>query len=281
MNSVSVISRQTSWLQRKLCRLKFDEPTSSLSSSARPHFPSLEGATSQLWFGLHGGRAADLAPTLALMPTMGQFVSAFGTPVRADQPEVVKTTIEILRRLKYRPTGGFLLHALADVGSGAGGDRSATGRAGPAGGPGAGGSAEPGGFGLLDSLRRPKPGWQALVDACRPLIAVADPLPASVRGGDRLDLAVHVVNDTRADVEDMQVHARALGPDGRVISEQRWDGTAGADDCVLVGRIAADVPAGQPGTLTVELTLTVGAPSPGPGSTPAVIAANRYTTTII
>ena len=37
----------------------------------------------------------------------GQFVSAFGTPVRADQPEVVKTTVEILRRLKYRPTGGF------------------------------------------------------------------------------------------------------------------------------------------------------------------------------
>ena len=198
-----------------------------------PHFPSLEGTTSQLWFGLHGGRAADLAPTLARMPTMGQFVSAFGTPVRADQPEVVKTTIEILRRLKYRPTGGFLLHALADVGSGAGGDRSATGRAGPAGGPGAGGArsatgragpaggpgaggpAEPGGFGLLDGLRRPKPGWQALVDACRPLIAVADPLPASVRGGDRLDLAVHVINDTRADVDGIQVRARVLGPGRR------------------------------------------------------------------
>ena len=248
-----------------------------------PHFPSLEGTTSQLWFGLHGGRAADLAPTLALMPTMGQFVSAFGTPVRADQPEVVKTTIEILRRLKYRPTGGFLLHALADVGSGAGGDRSATGRAGPAGGPGAGGSAEPGGFGLLDSLRRPKPGWQALVDACRPLIAVADPLPASVRGGDRLDLAVHVVNDTRADVDEIQVRARVLGPGGGVFSDQRWEGTATADDCVLVGHIDAPVPLGTPpGPLRVELALTAaGAPNPGPGSAPAVIAANRYTTTII
>ena len=229
-----------------------------------PHFPSLEGTTSQLWFGLHGGRAADLAPTLAMMPTMGQFVSAFGTPVSADQPEVVKTTIEILRRLKYRPTGGFLLHALADVGAG----------------PGRSESAAAGGFGVLDSLRRPKPGWQALVNACRPLIVVADPLPQLVRAGDRLEGAVHVVNDTRADVEDMQVHARALGPDGRVISEQRWGGTAGADDCVLVGRIAADVPAGQPGTLTVELTLTAGAPGTGPQSAPAIIAANRYTTTI-
>ena len=293
-----------------------------------PHFPSLEGTTSQLWFGLHGGRAADLAPTLAMMPTMGQFVSAFGTPVSADQPEVVKTTIEILRRLKYRPTGGFLLHALADVGAGAagahsatgragpagdaggahsatgrtgpaggagaahsatgragpaggtgaGGAHSATGRAGPAGGAGAGGSAEPGGFGLLDGLRRPKPGWQALVDACRPLIAVADPLPASVRGGDRLNLAVHVINDTRADVDEIQVRARALGPDGGVISDQRWAGTAAADDCVLVGRIDAPVPLGTPpGPLTVELTLTAGRGSDG---VPAVVATNRYATVI-
>ena len=228
-----------------------------------PHFPSLEGTTSQLWFGLHGGRAADLAPTLALMPTMGQFVSAFGTPVRADQPEVVKTTIEILRRLKYRPTGGFLLHALADVGAGAGGGRS-----------------EPtSGFGVLDGLRRPKPGWQALVDACRPLIVAADPLPASVRGGDRLDLAVHVVNDTRADVAGMQVHASVVGPNGVAISDQRWEGTADADDCVPVGRIAAQVPEGAlPGPLTVDLTLTETAE---PGHTPTVIATNRYTTAII
>ena len=180
--------------------------------------------------------------------------------------------------MKYRPTGGFLLHALADVGSGAGGARSATGRAGPAGGPGAGGSAEPGGFGLLDGLRRPKPGWQALVDACRPLIAVADPLPASVRGGDRLNLAVHVINDTRADVDEIQVRARALGPGGGVISDQRWAGTAAADDCVLVGRIDAPVPLGTPpGPLTVELTLTAGRGSDG---VPAVVATNRYTTVI-
>ena len=243
-----------------------------------PHFPSLEGTTSQLWFGLHGGRAADLAPTLARMPTMGQFVSAFGTPLSADQPEVVKTTIEILRRLKYRPTGGFLLHALADVGAGPGGGRSATGHTGPGAGPGAGGPAEPGGFGLLDGLRRPKPGWQALVDACRPLIAVADPLPASVRGGDRLDLAVHVINDTRADVDEMQVRARVLGPDGGVISDRHWTGTAAADDCVLVGRIDAPVPLDTPpGPLTVELTLTAARSA----NVPAVVAANRYTTPIL
>lgn len=220
-----------------------------------PHLPSLEGTTSQLWFGFQGGRAADLAPTLARVPTMGQFVSAFGTPVRADQPEVVKTTVEILRRLKYRPTGGFLLHALADVGTGPGD-----------------------GFGVLDGLRRPKPGWHALVEACGPVIVTADPLPAWVQGGDRFALAVHVVNDTRADVAGMRVHAVVAGPDGVVVSEQRWEGAAGADDCVLVGFIEADIPVGiEPGQLVVELTLTA-ASSAGAdqGDATEVLATNRY-----
>ena len=246
-------------LSRVLSRCDGSRPVVA-HTGVPPYLPSLEGTTSQLWFGLHGGRAADLAPTLTRVPTMGQFVSAFGTPVRAEQPEVVKTTVEILRGLKYRPAGGFLLHALADVGID----------------PGAGARGDlTDGFGVLDGMRRPKPGWPALVEACRPLLVAVDPLPAEVRGGDRLDLAVHVVNDTRADVADLQMHARVAGPGGLVISEQRWEGTAGADDCVLVGRIDAEVPLGiGPGQLAVELTLTTGRAA-------TVAATNRYTTTII
>ena len=234
-----------------------------------PRAPLLDGTTSELWFGLHGGRAADAGPVLARVPAMARFVSAFGTPVADDQPDVVKTTIETLRRLKYRPTGGFLLHALADAGA-TGAAAAATTDAAAAG---AGG-----GFGVLDGLRRPKPGWWALVEACRPLVVVADQLPESVRAGDSLDLAVHVVNDTRADVPGMQVQARMLGPDGRVVREHRWEGTARADDCVLVGRLSVVVPVvAQPGRLTVELTLT----GPGdPDGQPEVIAANCYTTVI-
>lgn len=224
-----------------------------------PRAPLLDGTTSELWFGLHGGRAADAGPVLARVPAMGRFVSAFGTPVADDQPDVVKTTIETLRRLKYRPTGGFLLHALADAG--------------------AGDAGAGGGFGVLDGLRRPKSGWWALVEACRPLIVVADQLPQSVRAGELLDLAVHVVNDTRADVPGMQVQARMLGPDGRVVREHRWEGTARADDCVLVGRLSVVVPVvAQPGRLTVELTLT-GPPDPDGQS--EAIATNRYTTVIV
>ena len=232
-----------------------------------PRAPLLDGTTSELWFGLHGGRAADAGPVLARVPAMARFVSAFGTPVADDQPDVVKTTIETLRRLKYRPTGGFLLHALAD----AGGSDAAVAAAAVA--------AAGGGFGVLDGLRRPKPGWWALVEACRPLIVVADQLPESVRAGDHLDLAVHVVNDTRADVPGMQVQARMLGPDGRVVREHRWEGTARADDCVLVGRLSAVVPTvAQPGGLSLELTLSH---PRGPDDKPAPVATNRYTAAIV
>ena len=229
-----------------------------------PRAPLLDGTTSELWFGLHRGRAADAGPVLARVPAMARFVSAFGTPVADDQPDVVKTTIETLRRLKYRPTGGFLLHALADAGA-ADGAVAPTGTA--------------GGFGVLDGLRRPKPGWWALVEACRPLIVVADQLPESVRAGEMLDLAVHVVNDTRADVPGMQVHARVLGPYGSVVREHRWEGTARADDCVLVGRLSAMVPVvAQPGRLTVELTLAGAADVRD--DAPAPVVTNRYTTVI-
>ena len=268
----AVVSRQgPSWnrdvLDRRLCRV-LDRCDGSRPvvphTGVPPRFPLLDGTTSELWFGLHGGRAADLGPVLARVPAMGRFVSAFGTPVAADQPEVVKTTIETLRRLKYRPTGGFLLHALADVGAGGGAARIVE-------------SGE--GFGVLDGLRRPKPGWWALMDACRPLLVAADPLPETVRGGDRLGLAVHVVNDTRVGVDDMQVQARVIGPAGGVVSEQRWAGSVGADDCVLVGRIDAVVPPGTPpGRLTVELTLTS---RRGPGDPPQVVATNRYTTSVV
>lgn len=267
----AVVRRQgPSWnrdvLDRRLCRVigRCDGSRPVVPhTGVPPRFPLLDGTTSELWFGLHGGRAADLAPVLARVPAMGRFVSAFGTPVADDQAAVVQTAIETLRRLKYRPTGGFMLHALADVGAG---EVAAT------------VVAPGGGFGVLDGLRRPKPGWRALVDACRPLIVVADPLPESVRAGEVLDLAVHVVNDTRVETGELQVRATVVGPDGAVIREQRWAGKAGADDCVLVGRLVVSVPAvTRVGALAVELTLSG---SGGPDDQRAPVAANRYTTVI-
>ncbi len=269
----AVVSRQRpSWnrdvldrrLSRVLSRCDGSRPVVP-HTGVPPRFPLLDGTTSELWFGLHGGRAADLAATLARVPAMGRFVSAFGTPAADDQPEVVKTTIETLRRLKYRPTGGFMLHALADVGAAHDAETEA--------------ATEPeGGFGVLDGLRRPKPGWWALQEACRPLIVVADPLPETVSTQDVLDLAVHVVNDARTDTGQLQVQATVVDPRGTVIGGQRWGGTVGADDCALVGRLSVVVPSTiRPGPLSVELTVTS---REGPNGDPAPIATNRYTTVV-
>jgi beta-mannosidase len=250
-----------------------------------PHFPTLDGTTSHLWFGWHEGRASDLAPAVSRVPRMARFVTAFGaasvspraeilsdlrwptidwerleaqTGARAAslrhlvpvdglvdgkawaaltataQAEVVRTSVELLRRLKYRPTGGFVQFYLAD--------------ASPA-----------GGFGLLDHDRRPKPAWQAFVDACRPVIVVADPLPATVRRGDVIDLAVHVISDRRVAITDVRVRAvvRALSDTGETVTEssRTWGGNIAADECLLIGRATAHVPE-RASRLQVDLELT-------------------------
>ena len=65
--------------------------------------------------------------------------------------------IETLRRLKYRPTGGFAQFA-ADA------HPAVT-------------------WSVLDHDRQPKRATHALVEACRPVIVVADRLPAALRHG--------------------------------------------------------------------------------------------------
>ncbi len=258
-----------------------------------PAFPDFDGTTSHLWFGWHHGRAADLASAAARIPRMTRFVTAFGAatvepqnphlehpgesaPLTARRPdldwdqiaesigapkesllhlvaveqahnaqdwarrtrvaqaEVIKTSIELLRRLKYQPTGGFSLFYLADA-------------------------SDAGGFGVLDRRRRTKVGWQALADACRPVIVVADPMPATLSGGEQIDLAVHVVSDRRAPIPDARVRATVRanisGGGSTIVSEQAWSGTIPGDDCSLIGRVKAVVP-GVANELVVSLKLT-------------------------
>ena len=245
-----------------------------------PHFPQLDGTTSHLWFGWHGGRAADLAAAAARVPRMARFVTAFGAAtIAADNPElrdgawpavdweaiaggvgapvsalhhlvppravteaerwatlteaaqadVIKTSIELLRRLKYRPTGGFSQFYLADP-------------------------SPAGGFGVLRSDRRPKPSWQALVDACRQVVVVCDPLPAIVYAGERIALGVHVISDHREPIEAAIVRA-SIRADDTVVSEQYWEGTIPADEVVLIGTAEATVPDAAE-SITVDLELT-------------------------
>ncbi|HEY3485665.1 MAG TPA: hypothetical protein VGK49_09785, partial [Ilumatobacteraceae bacterium] len=146
------------------------------------------------------------------------------------QAELLRHHIETLRRLKYRPTGGFCLFALNDA-------------------------APMVSWSLLDHERVPKLAWDVVVRACAPLLVVADRPPDFVAPGDRVALDVHVVNDLRQSISPAVVEVVASWPGG----EERWwfGGDVPADDCVKVGRIDLEVP-DTLGQLQFDLTLTSG-----------------------
>ena len=157
------------------------------------------------------------------------------------QATIVKHHIETLRRIKYRPTGGFDHFCFAD------GMPAVT-------------------WSVLGHDRQPKAGYAALTAACQPVIVVADRLPATVKPGAVLDVDVHVVSDRRERLEGCIVTAR-LEWDG---GSRRWQfgGDVDADACVLAGHVRTEVPAAA-GTLTLTLDLE------GP-----VQATNSYSTII-
>ena len=241
-----------------------------------PHLPKLDGTTSHLWFGWHDGSADDLAGAIARLPRMARFVTAFGAatvdprlpelqgvrwpalnwdpiaeaigarrsslhhlvpperaadgPSWADttrhaQAEVLRTTIETLRKVKYRPTGGFCAFYLADP-------------------------SAAGGFGVLDSDRRAKPALQALVDACRPVIVVGDPIPARSSVGEEHTVRIHVVSDRRDALRDGVVTATIGHADGTT-SVSQWGGAVDPDSVTDIASLT--IPALVPGPLTVQL----------------------------
>lgn len=252
-------------------------------SGLLPHPPRLAGTDSHLWLGWRTGQARDLPRVLRLWPRLGRFVGAFGTQsagpgdhatgpsgldgaevgsferylprsaahdgpswaaaTRTYQASVLREHIEALRRLKYRPAGGFCALALID--------------------------AHPEvGFGLLDHDRRPKPAYHAAVDACRPLLVVAEPPPEVLTGGDHLDLAVHAVSDLRRAVPDVVVTASVRM--GDQVAFRRWQGDLPADSCAFVGRLRTEVPAGH-GPLVIDLELEA----------EGTVVTNRYRSTVI
>jgi beta-mannosidase len=163
------------------------------------------------------------------------------TATQQYQATVVKHHIETLRRIKYRPTGGFAHFCFAD------GMPSVT-------------------WSVLGHDRQPKLGYAALAAACQPVVVVADRLPASVRAGSTLDLDVHVVSDLRRPLEGCRVSARLEWGGG--VRDWTFGGDVGADECVLVGQIRTTVPETS-GPLSLVLDLH------GP-----VHATNAYTTVV-
>jgi beta-mannosidase len=145
------------------------------------------------------------------------------------QAELVRAHVETLRRLKYRPTGGFCVFVLAD--------------------------AQPAiSWSLLDHERAPKAGYDALVDGCAPVVLVADPLQPCYQPGAHVLVALHAVSDLRHDLDDLVATARLCWPGGA--RSWRFGGSIPADSCVRVATLGVTLPPTvEAGPLRLDLTL--------------------------
>lgn len=161
------------------------------------------------------------------------------------QATVVRRQVEALRRIKYRPTGGFAQFCFAD------GQPAVT-------------------WSVLGHDRAPKLAYEALRAACAPVIVVADRLPETVTPGDHVELEVHVVSDLRTPIAGAEVQATLEWAGGA--TEWRWVGDIAADSCERVGTVGAVVP-DAPGALVLDLRCEIHGGSGAP-------IVNRYVTTI-
>jgi beta-mannosidase len=247
-------------------------------SGVLPHPPQLDGTDSHLYYGWYWGDERDFPKLCATVPRLARFVTEFGAqavPAEASfcepeqwpdldwerlgrrhalqrpmfdkyvppadystfddwrvatqryQARVVKHHIETLRRLKYRPTGGFAQFCFGD------GIPAVT-------------------WAVLGHDRQPKLAYDAMAQACQPVIVVADRLPESVHPGDALALDLHVVSDRRDPLPGCTVTARLAWDGGQ--HEWQFIGDVDADSCVRVGTLQAVVPDAT-GPLTLELVL--------------------------
>ena len=162
---------------------------------------------------------------------------------QAYQATVVRHHVEHLRRLKYRPTGGFCQFSFAD------GHPAVT-------------------WSVLDHERVRKVGYEALAAACAPVIVTADRPAAAYAPGDAVALDVHVVSDLRTGVADAKVTATLRWEGGS--ASWSWQGDIGPDACERVGMVRAVVPDAA-GPLVLDLSL----------DSPDVKAANRYESLIV
>jgi beta-mannosidase len=148
---------------------------------------------------------------------------------QAYQAMLIRHHIETLRRLKYRPTGGFCQFCFAD------GQPAVT-------------------WSVLDHERNPKAGFEALAAACAPVIVVSDRPALAYGPGSQMALDVHVVSDLRTALEGAQVRAELTWPGGA--GTWYFEGDVKADNCTRVGRLVMTLPATtRPGPLVLDLDL--------------------------
>jgi beta-mannosidase len=180
-------------------------------------------------------------------PSRSVSFAAWRDATQQHQAEVLRLTIETLRRLKYRPTGGFCLSSLADAAP-----RVST--------------------SLFDHRRRPKLALHAVADACRPVVVVADQPPAELDPGERCSIDVHVVSDLRTTLPRVRCTASLRG--GGLSRQWQWEGDVPADSCVRVGTLQFLAPDAG-GDLVLDLVLEL-----APDAPDGAVVTNRYLSTV-
>jgi beta-mannosidase len=145
------------------------------------------------------------------------------------QATVLRHHIETLRRLKYRPAGGFCLFTLTD--------------------------SQPAiSWSILDYERVPKLAYKVVADACAPVIVAADRLGRSYSPGAHIGVDVHAVSDLRAPVEGAEATATLRWPGGE--RTWRFSGDIPADSCARIGRVSDTIPSDTPpGEVHLDLRL--------------------------
>ncbi len=186
---------------------EFGFPTINRSTAERLQ-SDIEGARSSLGF--------DPDTLLERVPP-GQHrdLDTWVSAVSQQQADVVRHTVEHLRRLRYRPCGGFTVFCLNDPTTGWG-------------------------WGLIDSDGTERPGFSALADACRPVTVIVDRLGAEIAAGSSQTLAVHVVSDLRYDIDEAVVEIEVSGPGLHLT--RRFSGAIEADSCSAVGTVTFRAP---------------------------------------
>ena len=181
------------------------------------------------WAALEHHHALQLATLDRFVPRTGSF-EEWRAATQEYQADLVRHHIETLRRLKYRPTGGFCHFCFAD------GHPAVT-------------------WSVLDHERVPKAGHRALSAACAPVIVVAERPAASYAPGADTELDVHVISDLRRPLATARVVTTlAWDTDSQATG---WEGEIPADSCVRVGTLRASAPL-VPGPLRLVLSLDAG-----------------------
>lgn len=152
----------------------------------------------------------------------GDLASYVGATQRY-QGELLKYHIELLRRSKYAPTGGFALFQFADA------YPAVT-------------------WSILDADREPKLGYRYVRDACADVIVCAQWPAATYAPGEQVALDLYVVSDLRRPLHDLELEASLGAP------THRYRGEVDADSTAHAGRFTAPAPP-APGTYRLELSL--------------------------